>query len=172
MQEMPAVRAALKSQYHASLQMLHEALERCPDDLWLDRSHVNAFWQIAYHALFYVHMYLQPDLKSFKPWAEHQKDVQYANAIPGPPKPGSTLPLMPEPYSRAQVQTFWALCDGMVDDAMDRFDLLEPKCGFPWYECSKLEHQIISIRHLQHHTAQLGDRLREAAGSGLEWLGH
>jgi hypothetical protein len=70
------------------------------------------------------------------------------------------------------VLAFWAVCDGMVDQATDSFDLLDPKSGFPWYTCTKLEHQIISIRHLQHHTAQLGDRLRAAGGSGLSWLGH
>ena len=165
-------RTALKSQYHAALEMLKEAVDRCDEDLWYNQTHVNAFWQVAYHALFYVHMYLQPDLKSFKPWAEHQTQVQYQNGIAGPPKEGSPLPLIPEPYSKAQVQTFLALCDSMVDGALDGFDLLEPNSGFPWYTCSKLEHQIISIRHLQHHTAQLGDRLRGAGSTGLTWLGH
>ena len=172
MDAITTARTALKSQYHASIEMLREALERCPDDQWLDTSHVNAFWQVAYHALFYVHMYLQPNLDSFKPWAEHQTDVQYQNGFPGPPKQGSNLPLIPKPYSKAQVMTFLSICDGMVDTALDSFDLLEPKSGFPWYSCSKLEHQIISIRHLQHHTAQLGDRLRGSVGNGLSWTGH
>jgi hypothetical protein len=172
MDTMPVVRSTLKSQYHASLEMLKEALDRCPDELWLKPTTTTAFWQVAYHALFYVHMYLQPNLDSFQPWAEHQTDVQYQNGFPGPPKAGSKLPLIPEPYTKTQVLAFWAVCDGMVDQAVDSFDLLDPKSGFPWYTCTKLEHQIISIRHLQHHTAQLGDRLRAAGGSGLSWLGH
>jgi hypothetical protein len=165
-------RIALKSQYHASLEMLGEAVDKCPDELWLESSHVNAFWQVAYHALFYVHMYLQPNLESFKPWEENQLNVQYQNGFAGPPKAGSHLPLIPEPYTKTQVLVFLTLCDGMVDKAIDSFDLLEPKSGFPWYTCTKLEHQVISIRHLQHHTAQLGERLRAANGVGLTWLGH
>lgn len=165
-------RAVLKRQYHASLGMLEEAVERCPDDLWLDKTHVNAFWQIAYHTLHYAHMYLQPNLESFKPWGEHQSNVQYQSALAGPPKEDSQLPLIPAPYSRAQVLTFLTICDGMVDVAIDSFDLLEPKSGFPWYTCTKLEHQMISIRHIQHHTAQLGDRLRLVTGIGLTWLGY
>jgi hypothetical protein len=172
MSTISTVKTALKSQYHASLEMLHESLELCPDALWLDASTGNAFWQIAYHALFYVHMYLQPDLKSFAPWAEHQKNVQYQNGLPGMPNPKSSLPLIPEPYSKTQVTAFWNICENMVDSAIEAFDLLEPASGFPWYTCSKLEHQIISIRHLQHHTAQLGDRLRALSGTGLNWLGH
>jgi hypothetical protein len=152
--------------------MFKEAVERCSDELWLDKTHINAFWQVAYHSLFYVHMYLQPKLEGFKPWAGHQTKVQYQNGIAGPSKKGSDLPLIPEPYSRAQVLAFLATCEGMIDGVLDSFDLLEPNSGFPWYSCGKLEHQIISIRHLQHHTAQLGDRLRGAYGSGLSWLGH
>lgn len=164
-------RAAFKSQYRAALGMLEEAIDRCPEALWEDRGHPNAFWQVAYHALFYAHMYLQPDLESFKPWHGHQARVQYQSGIAGPPKAGNDLPLVAKPYTKAQVREFLTLCDSMVD-AVDNLDLLEPRSGFPWYTCSKLEHQIISIRHLQHHTAQLGDRLRGAGGSGLVWLGH
>ena len=164
-------RVALKRQYHAALEMLREGITRCPDGHWLDRGQANAPWQVAYHALFYVHMYLQPNLEAFQPWHGHQS-AQYANGFPGPPRKGSELPLLPEPYSKAQVLEFWQVCDGMVDAALDGFDLDEPRSGFPWYSCSKLEHQIISIRHLQHHAAQLGDRLRELAGKGLEWRGH
>ncbi|MEY4532151.1 MAG: hypothetical protein RLZZ156_2874 [Deinococcota bacterium] len=75
MDSLPIVRVALKSQYHASLEMFQEAIHGCSEELWLDNKPVNAFWQVAYHTLYYVHMYLQPDLALFKPWAEHQKEV-------------------------------------------------------------------------------------------------
>ena len=172
MDALETARTALKRQYHASLEMLREGIERCPDAQWLDTTHGNEFWQVAYHALYYAHMYLQPNLTSFQPWAESQTNVQYQDGFPGPHKAGSTLPLMPEPYSRAQLLAFCALCNGMADAAIESFDLLEPNSGFPWYTCSKLEHQIISIRHIQHHAAQLGDRLRALEGAGLTWLGH
>lgn len=40
-----ALRTILKSQYHAALAMLREAIERCPDGDWASEEHVNAFWQ-------------------------------------------------------------------------------------------------------------------------------
>jgi hypothetical protein len=43
--------------------------------------------------------------------------------------------------------------------------------GFSWYKVSKLEHQIINVRHLQHHTAQLADRVRRNANVGVRWAG-
>ena len=57
----------------------------------------------------------------------------------------------------------------MLDPCLSSIDLASTDCGFPWYSEGKLEHQINNIRHLQHHVAQLGDRLRGATGSGLEW---
>jgi DinB superfamily len=163
--------SVLKSQYHASLAMLRDAIERCPDPLWVDTAHKNAFWQIAYHTLFYTHLYLHPDEASFQPWAEHQGDVQYPSGLRGRPDVDSRLPAFPDPYSKAQVLRFWILCDGMVDAAVDGFDFNRGECGFWWYKMSKLEHQLVNIRHIQHHTAQLMDRLRASANLGIRWVG-
>ena len=59
----------LKSQYRASLAMLRASVEACPDALWYDATPKNAFWQIAYHTLFFTHLYLQPEEQAFRPWA-------------------------------------------------------------------------------------------------------
>lgn len=150
--------------------MLLEGLERCPDDVWLRADHVNTFWQVAYHTLFFTHLYIQPNETTFRPWEHHQAQVQNEDGIAGPPNPDSALPLIPEPYSREQVLAYWKFCDALVDDAVDALDLNDPSSGFSWYKVSKLEHQIISIRHIQHHTAQLADRLRSAADVGIKWV--
>ena len=46
------IRTSLKSQYHAALATLREAIELCPDALWDRQADRNRSWQIAYHALF------------------------------------------------------------------------------------------------------------------------
>ncbi len=61
-------------------------------------------------------------------------------------------------------------CDRMVDDAVDALDLDRTESGFSWYRLSKLEHQFVSIRHIQHHGAQLIDRVRSAADIGVRWV--
>jgi hypothetical protein len=43
--------------------------------------------------------------------------------------------------------------------------------GFPWYKMGTLEHQLVNIRHIQHHAAMLSARLREGAGIGIDWVG-
>jgi hypothetical protein len=166
-----AFRSVLKSQYHASLAMLGEAIQRCPDEVWSSTDHKNAFWQIAYHTLFFAHAYLQPDQAAFRPWEQHQGAVQHPDAIAGPADPNSSLPLIPEPYTKAQVLEYCAFCDQMVGDAVDKLDLESSQSGFPRYRMSKLEHQFVNLRHIQHHAAQLADRLRSAADVGIKWVG-
>jgi hypothetical protein len=165
------LRRILKSQYHAGLAMLREAIQLCPDELWLQPQQRNAFWQVAYHALFFTHLYLHSEHTLFRPWAEHQSANQNPDGIPGTPDPESTLPLIPEPYARAQALAYWDVCNQMVDSAVDALDLQALECGFPWYKMSKLEHQLVNLRHLQHHGAQLADRLRTSLDVGVRWVG-
>lgn len=157
---MEAIRSALKSQYLASLRMLRGAIRLCPDSLWTSsRHHTNPFWRIAYHTLYYTHLYLQPNNRVFRPWEHHQRGIQH---FQNPLKPR-------RPYTKAEVLSYLSICESMVDDAVDALDLTDPQSGFSWYRIPKMELQIVSIRHIQYHEAQLADRLRAATGIGVGW---
>lgn len=169
--ETDALRATLKSQYHAALAMLRHAIERCPEEAWTSTAHTNAPWQIAYHTLYFTHLYSCTDEAAFRPWEKHRAENQYPDAIAGSPDPDSPLPLIPDPYTRAEVLEYWTACDAMIDGAVDRMDIHAPESGFSWYRVSKLEHQLINIRHIQHGAAQLADRVRAAAHVGIDWVG-
>jgi hypothetical protein len=162
------VRAALKGQYHAALAMLRQAIDQCPDDLWTAGHHPVAFWRVAYHTLFYTHLYLQPDEEAFRPWAHHRDEYQFLGAPPWAPH---REPKVAEPYTKAQMIEYWGLCDEMVGEAVDQLDLDAQECGFPWYRLPKLDHQINNIRHIQHHAALLAGRLRLAVGTDVPWVG-
>ena len=116
-----ALRSALKSQYHAALRMLHGAIERCPDVLWSSGEYRNPFWRIAYHALYYTHLYMQPSTDTFHPWEHHQTGIQHMDDIPAPPEIEdlTELPHRPpqtgEPYSKAQLLEYLSICGQMVD---------------------------------------------------------
>lgn len=165
-----AIKGPLKNQYHQALAMLREAIEKCPDEMWLDTRPANAYWQIAYHTLFMTHFYLSHDAESFQRWSEHQRDTQNEDGIAGEPDPQSSLPLVPRPYSKEQALRYWAIVDGFVDPAVDAMDLQRTETGFH-YRMSKLEHQLVNLRHAQHHAAQLADRLRATEGYGVRWAG-
>ena len=160
---------ALKRQYHAALVMLREAVELCPEELWLDETPHNAFWRVAYHTLFYTHLYLLDRPEDFVPWAGHQAEVQHPDGMLEEADPKSDLPPSPTPYNRAQVLAYWELCDTMVDERIDAMDLDSAESGFYWYAMPKLEHQLVNLRHTQHHAAQLADRLRNTCGLGVSW---
>jgi hypothetical protein len=80
------MRPVLKSQYHATLTMMRDAIERCPEELWYSSEYRNPFWRIAYHALYYTHFYLQPDANSFRPWERHETGIQFMDDLERPPE--------------------------------------------------------------------------------------
>jgi hypothetical protein len=162
------LRRALASQYHAALAMLKQTIENCPETLWTGERFTNQFWQVAYHALFYAHLYLQKDDKSFIPWEHARPDYQFLGPLPWPPH---DQPKIGQPYSKAEVLAYWSVCDAMIEDAIEQLDLAAPECGFWWYRMGKLEHQLTNIRHIQHHTGQLADRLRWEASIAIDWIG-
>jgi hypothetical protein len=162
------VRAALKGQYHAAMKMLKDAIEGCPDEMWTEGDDPVAFWRVAYHTLFYTHLYLMPDEKAFKPWEHHRRDCTFLGPLPWPPH---REPDVGEPYPKAQVLDYWRMVDEMVDGCVDGLDLDAETCGFPWYDLPKLDHQINNIRHVQHHAALLSGRLRRAKSDGVGWAG-
>lgn len=165
------IRSALKAQYHAALDMLRNGVKACPDDLWLSTTVRNAPWQIAYHTLYFTHLYLQRTSADFTPWQGHQGGVQHEDGIAGPDDPSSGLPLLPQPYSKEQVLAYWDFVDEQVDARVDDTDVFGADSGFSWYKIPKLEHQIVNIRHLQIGAAQLGARLRADLDVGLGWVG-
>lgn len=172
------LRSALKSQYHATLAMLRQAIELCPDDVWSQLGHGAPSWRIAYHALYYTHLYLQPGEASFTPWEHHQTGIQDLDDVPAPPHLQELLELAHRPpqtgvpYTKEEVLAYWDICDQMVAGAVDALDVLALETGFSWHmpSRSKVEQQVNSIRHIQHHTAQLAGRVHEASGVGVGWV--
>jgi hypothetical protein len=159
------VRETILRQYRAGLEMLGQAVERCPDELWLSSEYPNRFWHIAYHSVFYVHFYVQPSEGEFKPWAKHKPKSNFL----GPWSKDEPFEL-PAPYSKQDVQEYRELSRIEVEKQIPVV-CFEAGSGFSWLPFNKLELQLYTIRHLQHHTGQLIDRLRNAAGYGVGWVG-
>jgi hypothetical protein len=65
----------IKSQYGASLEMLRQAILKCPDSLWHDPEYKNQFWHIAFHVIFYTHFYLHLTEDVFVPWEKHKQEL-------------------------------------------------------------------------------------------------
>ncbi|HEX3682703.1 MAG TPA: DinB family protein [Bryobacteraceae bacterium] len=159
------IRQAASAQYRAALDMLGHAIERCPEDLWFSTQYRNRFWHIAYHSLFYTHLYLQPSEADFQAWSKHVPNSNYLGPQPWAPAEPFQIP---DPYLKPDLQDYLILCRGEIEKQVPLLRL-EDSSGFSWLPFNKLELQFYNIRHLQHHTGQLIERLRVAADIGIAW---
>ena len=159
------IKKSIISQFLASLEMLRETIQKCPDEVWLDDSRKPGFWQVAYHALFYVHLYIQPSGADFKAWEKHRPDYQFLGALPWPPH---NRPNIREPFTKADVLEYLDFCCDEIRTVVPGLDLAAGS-GFDWLPMSKLELQFYSLRHLMQHTGELSERLNAQTGQEINW---
>lgn len=159
--------AAIRSQYLATLAMLTQAVEKCPEPLWHQAEDVAKFWHVAYHGLFYTHLYLQPSAADFTPWTNHRPDYEFMGPIPWD---NNRLPKIGEPYTKAEILDYVAFCRQEINRQVPLLDLGAPS-GFAWIPMNKFELQIYAIRHLQQHAGELMERLGARAGISVDWIG-
>jgi hypothetical protein len=162
------IKDILQSQYLATLEMLKNAIHGCPEEMWTDPKPKNKFWHIAYHAIFYTHLYLQTAEKDFKAWEKHRDPYQFMGPLPWPPH---DLPEIGEPYIRDEILEYLGYCKEQVSESIPKLDLDSDESGFYWLPFSKLELQFYNIRHLQLHTGELCERLGTVAGVDVDWIG-
>ncbi len=163
---MTAAHRAIAAQYRATLAMMRQAIERCPSDLWIAGDSENAFWRVAYHALFAVDLYLAPREADFVPWPGHRPEHEHLGPAPFPPY---HEPQIGAPFAPVEVLGLLQHVARRVEEQVPVTDLTAPS-GFHWLGFDKMELQIYSIRHLQTHVGELASRLarREIA---TEWVG-
>jgi len=144
-------KTAIQSQYLAALEMLKQVIVRCPAALWNAPGDTDQTWKKAYHALFYVHLYLQATEADFSPWEKHHD-----------PDTG-------EPFSQAEVLEYLAFVQQQVRERVPALDL-EAGSGFHWLPFGKLELQFYNIRHIQQHAGELYERLGTRENIELDWV--
>lgn len=174
-----ALAQALKEQYHAGLAMLAEGVQKCPDDLWTspnpkvddeDRVIFRAYWRIAFHTVYFCHLYMGKDEEAFRPWPARR--AGYYDAMwqkPWDIEPYE-FPEDAEPATKAELLAYIDYVDSIVDSTLDEVDFDSPESGFYWYSgVPKLTHELMNIRHLQGHVGQLSEHLL-ARGLDIDWV--
>lgn len=158
---------ALASQYDAGLRNLREAIEACPAASWNSAEDENRFWHIAYHVLFFTDLYMTLREEEYRPWSEGRRE-----AVPLGENPFDSKSKFDDSddYTKGQLLGYLEEVRDRIDEELAGHDLSGPS-GFSWLPMSRLEAHIYTIRHLQHHTAQLVDRLREREGVHVAWVG-
>lgn len=146
--------AILWRQFGGAIDMLHDAIDACPDELW-DRcmwregpneAAYSKVWNVVYHVLFWLDLYLSGSVEGF---------------VPPPPfgldelDPRGLLPQ--HPYSKKELEAYLYHCrqkcratiGGMTDESAGQV------CTFAWGQLTYLELQLYNMRHVQEHAAQL-----------------
>lgn len=157
----------LVSQYKASLGMLRQTIEKTPPAFWNTGEYANPTWQIAYHVIWGVNFYLGADPESYEPFPDA---IEGAESLGGAqewenPEEGVVVEGF---HTREQLLSY---LDFLIDELPNRVEALplEAPSGFEWYSYSRFELHINNIRHIQHHTAQIIERLKAKGLSGFAW---
>ncbi|AIE86839.1 hypothetical protein [Fimbriimonas ginsengisoli] len=158
------VRAALAGQYYAGFKMLRQCIEVCPDDLWNEAPWPRSFWRIAYHALFYAHFYMQPSHNNVNLW-----DKQDLEAVALWEDDDENRPRKTEPYTKEELLAYVDHIIGVTEETLAKVDLGSQDSGFPWYPIPKIDHEMLSVRHLQGHVGQLSELLM-MRGIDIDWV--
>jgi len=101
------------------------------------------------------------------PWVSDRKDAWFLGPYPWPPH---DVPEIGDPYTKAQLREHAALVTSCVTPGVTATPLEAPS-GFPWIPLTRLELHLYNIRHAQHHTGQLVDRVRRDGGASVVWVG-
>ncbi|WP_353126761.1 DinB family protein [Parapedobacter pyrenivorans] len=157
----------LASQYKAGLGMLRSAIEKIPEAEWNNEEYNNPNWQLAYHILWGVKFYLGANPASYTP-LEHA--IEGAESLGGTrdwenPDENVTVEGF---HTKEELLSFIGSLESNLQNDIAKLALNE-NSGFEWYPYSRLELHINSIRHIQHHTAQIIERLKAKGITGFTW---
>lgn len=157
----------VSSQIRAALRMLRFAIEACPDELWDRESDHNRFWVLAYHTLYFTHLYLSPSEEEFEPF---ERQVSGHGGY-GKTDLGNWLDLTAaDAFNKTDVLAYCDHIDARVSELVVSTPF-DAESGFSWLKFSKGEAHLYNLRHIQHHAGQLTERLRQEAGiSSGKWV--
>ncbi|MCO5295461.1 MAG: hypothetical protein M9921_01250 [Fimbriimonadaceae bacterium] len=167
------LKAALKEQVHAAIAMLVDCVEKCPEDLWVSPSRkdvepddprhfcIRNFWRIAFHGIYFTHLYMLQSVELFqRPKGLAVGDRDEFAPLWNLDRDPFDLPEECEPPTRQEMLDYIAHVDALVDPTVDGLDLESPESGVPWYKnFPKLNHELLTLRHLQGHVGQLSELL-------------
>jgi hypothetical protein len=148
-------------QFGAAIDTLDNAIHTCPEDVWSDRTARHEYWYAVYHTLFFTDLYLSGSREGFVPPAPFTLDEL---------DPAGILP--ERVYTKEEMASYLAHCrekchatiTSLTEEQMMR------RCTFPWGEMEFGELLLSTMRHVQHHAAQLNMMLRQRRDIGSRWV--
>ncbi len=158
---------AIRGQLEAALCTMDDCLARCPDSVWRAPVAKLQFNQAAFHAIFYTDVYLGENLSSLR-----GQDFHSQNASTFADYEELEDRIQQNTYSRDFLRQYVRHCLQKTRTAVEAETeaSLAARCGFERMALSRMELYLSTIRHLQHHAAQLSLRLRLDADELIGWV--
>ena len=157
----PEIKKIIWHQFGAAIDMLENAMNACPDENWGDRIGFSEFWYIAFHALFYLDLYLSKSDKGFTPPSPFTLDEMDERGI-----------LPDRVYTKQELIKYLLhgreKCRSVISSLTE--EQSNERCGFDWLDLSVAEVLLYNMRHVQHHAAQLNMLLSKSLGSAPRWV--
>ncbi|MCA9906393.1 MAG: DinB family protein, partial [Anaerolineae bacterium] len=141
------LKTSVWQQFGAAIDTLDDTISLCPDRLWSavlwadpDDARYGHFWYVAYHAVFWLDLFLTGSAEGFTP-----------------PAPFVRGKLPEQPYTKADVLDYLKACRQKAKDAIENLtdEQAYTVCVFEWMQPMYLELQLYSLRHVQEHAAEL-----------------
>jgi hypothetical protein len=145
------VRKILAAQFEAALAMLNDCVQKCPPEQWDGLVAKYPFWQVAYHTLCFVDLYLSPSEKAFEMREIHPQGWrEFNDEFPS------------RRFDKAELTAYLAICRTKAVETLVQMteESFQADSGFGRLHISRGELHIYNLRHLQHHTGQLSAFLR------------
>lgn len=157
----------IASQMLASLYTLKDCMDRCPHPEWQEKHKDYPFSQVVFHVLFDCDLSLCDELGDIKTQEFHKSNgVFFADYEELEDKPRKRL------YERDFLEKYYEFCLCKIKAVLESQGneaLLIPKSDI-YHNMTRSERYINAIRHIQHHTAQLGLRLQYLDGQEMAWV--
>lgn len=172
---MRSMRTILHNQFLAALAMFRDCVASCPAEeggAWDGLIAKYPFWQVAYHTLCFVDLYLERNEADFKtrpdfhPRGMAELDDEYPSRR----------------FTRAELLAYITFCrdklsatlgDPPTSPTAESDEVLAGPSGHARRDFSRAELHIYSMRHVQHHTGQLSAFLRRVSDGTIDprWVG-
>ena len=153
---------SLWQQFGAAIDMLENAINACPKEIWGKRLGIHEFWYMVYHTLFFLDYYLSESETGFAPPAPFTL---------GELDPAGVLP--DRIYSQEELLTYLqhGRAKGRARVAALTEESAQRPCGFGGRKLTVIELHLYNMRHVQHHAAQLNLLLRQQINTAPRWVG-
>lgn len=161
----------LWSQFGATIDMLGEAMQACPDELWtaplwndpVVGTKFSGYWYVAYHAVFWLDLYLSGSVDGFTPPAPFDLNELDAEGL-----------LPNRVFTRAELQAYLAHCRGKCQEIIEQLtdENAHRLFYFTWRQAglSYAELLLDNLRHVQEHATQLNMFLGQQRSVSTHWL--